>query len=45
MIGAMLFVLVLISGVFKMVYDHQIFKDLEKIKLYQNNIDGDQDIY
>lgn len=41
MIGAALFVSVVGLGVFKMVYDHQIFKDMEKIKSYQNDTHGD----
>lgn len=44
MIGAMLFIIVIAAGVFKMVYDHQIFKDTEKIRSYQNNINGEQEI-
>jgi hypothetical protein len=44
MIGAMLFVIVIAAGVFKMVYDHQIFKDTEKIRSYKNNINGEQEI-
>jgi hypothetical protein len=36
MIGAIIFVILLGAGVFKMVYDHQIYKDLGKIKFYQN---------
>lgn len=45
MIGAALFVSVVALGVFKMVYDHQIFKDIEKIKSYQKDTNGNQDIH
>jgi hypothetical protein len=38
MIGAIIFVILLGAGVFKMVYDHQIYKDLEKIRSFQKNI-------
>lgn len=45
MIGSIVFLILLGSVIFKMVYDHQMFKDMEKIKLYQNDTDGDQDIH
>lgn len=38
MIGAIIFVILLGTGVFKMAYDHQIAKDLQKIRSYQSNI-------
>jgi len=38
MIGAFIFIILLGAGIFKMVYDHQICKDLEKIRFYQENI-------
>lgn len=44
MIGAIVFLIVVSVGVFKMVYDHQIFKDINKIKLYgQENEEGTEE--
>lgn len=34
MIGAIIFLIVVASGVFKMVYDHQLIKDQIKIAQY-----------
>lgn len=34
MIGSLIFLSVLILTVGKMVYDHQLYKDLQKIKYY-----------
>ena len=47
MILSMLFVIIVAAGIFKMVYDHQIYKDLEKIRQFQNktNEDVEQDLY
>jgi hypothetical protein len=47
MIGAIIFLMLIGAGVFKMVYDHQIYKDLEKIRQFQNktNEDVEQDLY
>lgn len=41
MIGSIVFLIILGSVIFKMVYDHQVFKDIEKIKSYQNDKDGE----
>jgi hypothetical protein len=38
MIGAIIFVIVLCSLIFKMVYDHQLAKDLQKIREYGQKI-------
>ena len=38
MIGAIIFTILLGAGIFKMAYDHQIAKDLQKIRSYQLNI-------
>lgn len=47
MIGAIIFLMLVGAGVFKMVYDHQIYKDMEKIRSFQNktNEDVEQDLY
>lgn len=45
MIGSIVFLIVLGSVIFKMVYDHQMFKDVEKIKLYQSDINNEEKIY
>ena len=44
MILSMLFVIMVTAGVFKMAYDHQIYKDLNKIKIYgQKNQEGTEE--
>lgn len=44
MILSMLFVIIIAAGVFKMAYDHQIYKDLNKIKIYgQKNQEGTEE--
>jgi hypothetical protein len=41
MIGAIIFVILLGAGVFKMVYDHQIVKDLQKIRSFEDDLNDD----
>lgn len=44
MIGSIIFLLVVTGSVLTMVYDHQIYKDLNKIKIYgQKNQEGTQE--
>lgn len=38
MIGAFMFVTIVCSIIFKMVYDHQLVKDLQKIREYGQDI-------
>ena len=44
MILSMLFVIMVTAGVFKMAYDHQIYKDLNKIKIYGQKIQEGTDV-
>jgi hypothetical protein len=47
MVAAIIFVMLVGLGVFKMVYDHQIFKDMEKIRQFHNKTkeDVEQDLH